>query len=205
MPSDEPSIERLIAAGRKDPAVLGELLERYRAILHLAAEAHIGPKLKVRCEAADLVQNTLLDAHKDFAAFSGSTEAEFSAWIKCIHRRNLADAIKQHVHVAGRTVLREEALLDPGTDSVCMSLDGIAGNESTPSQHVVKAERALQLAEILLALPEPQRRPICLRYVEGMKLDDIAAELGRSVGSVAGLIDRGLKTLRKTMSEQSWT
>jgi DNA-directed RNA polymerase specialized sigma24 family protein len=41
--------------------------------------------------------------------------------------------------------------------------------------------------------------------MEGLKLEAIAEELGRTVGSVAGLIDRGLTTLRKTMSEESWT
>ncbi|MGO9113373.1 MAG: sigma-70 family RNA polymerase sigma factor [Thermoguttaceae bacterium] len=205
MEPNEPSVECLIAQCRKEPAALGRLLERYRAILHLAAEAQIGPKLKVRCDASDLVQHTLIDAQRDFPAFAGSTEPEFSAWIKRIHRRNLADAIKRHVHAAGRTVLREEPLLDPRSDSVCMPLGGIVAVQSTPSQHVIKAERALRLAEILLSLPEVQRRAICMRHMEGLKLDAIAEELGRSVGSVAGLIDRGLTILRKTMSEQSWT
>jgi len=205
MEFNEPSIEDLIARGRKDPAALGQLLERYRAILHLAAEAQIGPKLRVRCDAHDLVQQTLIDAQKDFPAFLGCTEPEFSAWIKCIHRRNLADVIKRHVHAAGRTVLREEPLLNASSDSVCMPFAGVVGVQSTPSQHVIKAERALRLADILLSLPEPQRRAICLRHMEGMKLEAVAGELGRSVGSVAGLIDRGLAALRKTMSEQSWT
>ena len=205
MTPDEPSIEYLIAQGRKDPAALGQLLERYRAILHLAAEAQIGPKLRVRCDAADLVQLTLLDAQRDFPAFAGATEPEFSAWIKQIHRRNLADAIKQHVHAVGRTVLREEPLLDPRSNSVCGLFGGFMAAQSTPSQHVVKAERTLRLAEILLSLPEEQRRAICLRHLENLKLEAIATEMGRSVGSVAGLIDRGLTALRKTMSEQSWT
>ncbi len=201
----EPSIERLIALCRKDPSTLGQLLERYRAILHVAAEAQIGPKLKVRCDPSDLVQHTLIDAQRDFPAFAGSTEPEFLAWIKRIHRRNLADVIKRHVHAARRTVLREEPLLDPNSDSVCMPLGGLAAARSTPSQQVIKAERALRLAEILLTLPEAQRRAICLRHMEGSKLEAIAEELGRSVGSVAGLIDRGLTTLRKTMSQESWT
>jgi len=204
MASSEQSIEGLVAQCRREPAALGQLLERYRAILHLAAEAQIGPKLKVRCDASDLVQHTLIDAQKDFPAFVGSTEPEFSAWIKRIHRRNLADAIKRHVHAAGRTVLREEPLLAPSSDSVCLPLGGLADAQSTPSQHVVKAERAMRLAEILLTLPEVQRRAICLRHMEGFKLEAIAEELGRSVGSVAGLIDRGLATLRKTMSEELW-
>jgi len=205
MASDEPSIERLIAQGRKDPATLGQLLERYRAILHLAAEAQIGRRLKVRCDASDLVQNTLFDAQKGFPTFAGSTEPEFSAWIKQIHRRNLADAIKEHVRAAARTVRREERLLDPSNDSFIIPIGGLVAGQSTPSQHMIKAERALRLAEILLTLPETQRRAIFLRHIEGLKLEAIAEELGRTVGSVAGLIDRGLTTLRKTMSEESWT
>ena len=78
-----------------------------------------------------------------------------------------------------------------------MPLGGLAAAQSTPSQQVIKAERALRLAEILLSLPEAQRRAICLRHMEGLKLEAIAEELGRSVGSVAGLIDRGLRLCAK--------
>ena len=113
--------------------------------------------------------------------------------------------IKRHVHAAGRTVLREEPLLDPRSDSACLPLGGIMAAQSSPSQHVIKAERALRLAEILLSLPDAERRAVCLRHMESLKLDAIANELRRSVGSVAGLIDRGLAALRKGMCEESWT
>jgi RNA polymerase sigma-70 factor (ECF subfamily) len=204
MAPDPPTIDSLIQAARTDSAALGHLLERYRAILHLAAEAQIGPKLRVRCDASDLVQQTMIDAQKDFPSFAGCTEAEFSAWIKRIHRHNLSDALKQHFHAAGRTVLREEPLLSPNSDSACIPLAGLVAGDSTPSRQVAKAEQALRLAEILRSLPEVQRRAICLRHLQGWKLDAIAQELDRPLGSVAGLIDRGLKALRKLMSEGSW-
>jgi RNA polymerase sigma-70 factor (ECF subfamily) len=179
-------------------------LERYRAILHLEAEAQIGPKLKVKCDASDLVQNTLTDACEGFPVFKGSTEPQFSAWIKRIHHHNLDDAIKRYAKAARRAVDREVPIAsDSGSSRVLIG--ALAAAQSTPSQHVIKAERDLRLAEKIDSLPEWPRRAICLRFMKGMKLEAVAEELGRTVGSVAGLIDRGLKTLRKTMSEESWT
>lgn len=195
-------VDQLIEAAHENPEQLGELLECYRSALLLVARGQLGRRIASRCSSSDVVQQTLAEAGQSFAQFRGTSEAEFSAWIKRIHRRNLRDAIRRNLADI-RDVRREVPLASPDdTVSFCW-YEPIAG-QSTPSQAVVKGEKALRLAEIIESLPEMQREAVRLRHVEGWPVEQIARELGRSVAATAGLIKRGLQKMRERMSEESW-
>ena len=58
------------------------------------------------------------------------------------------------------------------------------------------------MAEILAELPEAQRRAIELHHLRGMPLAEIADELGSTKAAVAGLLHRGLKTLRTRLEDR---
>src|SRR5229473_2538099 len=70
---------RLARAGA-GPA-LGQLLELYRNYLSLLARLQIGRRLQGKVDASDLVQETFLRAHRDFAQFRGNSEEEFWSWM----------------------------------------------------------------------------------------------------------------------------
>ena len=69
-------------------------LDRFRDYLRLLARLHMGAGLKARVDPSDLVQETLLDAHKGRAQFKGTTDAELMAWLRTTLAHNLADAAK---------------------------------------------------------------------------------------------------------------
>ena len=52
-----------------------------------------------------------------------------------------------------------------------------------------------------LELPEAQREVIVLHHLQGLKLAEVAAEIGRSESAVAGLLFRGLKNLHSLLGE----
>ncbi len=149
------------------------------------------------------MQQTLAEICRTFPQFSGSTEPEFSAWIKCAHRHNLEDAIRKHV-LAGKQSLRKERRLDVGDDTVSFYWKEPVADQSTPSQGMIRGEKALQLAAHLQTLPELQREAVRLRDLEGRPVEEIAQELDRSLAATAGLIKRGLNALRSDMSASSW-
>jgi len=62
-----------------DNAALGQLLEQYRNYLALLARLQIGRRLQGKVDAADLVQETFLKAHRDFGQFRGASEGSWSA------------------------------------------------------------------------------------------------------------------------------
>ena len=78
------------------------------------------------------------------------------------------------------------------------------GNETSPSQRLIKGETALRFAELLETLPEMQREAVRWKLLEGRRIDEIAEILGRSLAATAGLFKRGLAKLRESMSEESW-
>src|SRR5215831_16232476 len=93
--SEGPDPEELLLLARagSSPA-LGQLLELYRNYLALLSRLQIGRRLQGKVEAADLVQETFLRAHRDFAQFRGSTEEQFVGWLRQILARNLVNQVR---------------------------------------------------------------------------------------------------------------
>ena len=60
----------------------------------------------------------------------------------------------------------------------------------------------LKMAEAVENLPESQREAIRLHYLEGLKLSEVAEITGKSSGAVAGLLHRGMKTLRQQLADR---
>ncbi len=203
MPETSLRVETIVAEARKDGSALGRLFERYRPFLLMVARQRIGPRLAVRSDASDIVQQTLEEAYQAFPMFQGTSEPEFSAWIKRIHDRNLAEAVRKHIHVAKQSIDKERPMagLD-GSASFCWWEP--AANQTTPSQRMIKGEEALRLTAILESLPEMQREAVRLRHLEGWPVEQIARELDRSVPATAGLIKRGLRAMREKVQEGSW-
>lgn len=196
-------LQRLIAESRIDAQAVDRLLEQYRPVLKLIAEQMIGSGLRRREDASDIVQRTVLEAYAAFAQFHGGTEAEFSSWLKQILRRNVSNLVRDN-RAAKRDVRREQYL--DATDNSC-SVMWIqpAGRGSTPSQRVIEAEAALNLAIALEKLPEQQRTAVRMRHLEGRGIDEIAATMQKTPAAVAGLIRRGMHLLRETMAaDTSW-
>ena len=50
--------------------------ERFRSYLLLLARVRLDPRLRPKFDASDVVQQTLLEAHRDLAQFRGRTVAE---------------------------------------------------------------------------------------------------------------------------------
>jgi RNA polymerase sigma-70 factor, ECF subfamily len=203
MPEDKSQVDELIRAARADGEALGRLFDRYRPFLKLIAQHEIGPKLAVRADASDAVQQTFAEAHQAFPNFAGSTEPEFSAWIQRIHYHNLGDLVQKHVLTEKQSLRQEQRLDGPdATASFCWMEP--AANQSPPLQGMIKGERALRLAGLIESLPEMQLEAVRLRYIEGWAVEKISQQLDRSLSATAGLLKRGLKSLRGKMSEGSW-
>src|SRR5688500_10766023 len=84
------SLAELIERCRRgDGPARERLFETYRPYLHLIAQGQLGRHLRAKCDASDLVQQTLLEAHRDFGNFQGGVEAELLAWLRRILAHNL--------------------------------------------------------------------------------------------------------------------
>jgi RNA polymerase sigma-70 factor (ECF subfamily) len=175
-------------------------LEKHRSYLKILADMDLNPRLRAKEAVSDVVQLTLMQAHQDFAGFRGSTEAELRAWLKVILSNKLINLAKRYT--AQKRDIRREISLDRRLqESAAKIVAEPAADQTTPSQQTMRQERAEQLADAMANLLEDARTALILKHVHGWKVIEIAEHLGRSPDAVAGLLRRGLKTLRRTMQD----
>ena len=72
-----------------------------------------------------------------------------------------------------------------------------ADTETTASQN----EQLLRLAAALARIPDAQREAVVLHHLQEWPLAEVAEQLGRSESAVAGLLHRGLKSLRRMLED----
>jgi RNA polymerase sigma-70 factor, ECF subfamily len=195
------TIDELLVAARQDPTALGELLESYRGRLMRKAEKQL-TRLQRRCDAADFVQQTLAEAFDGFAGFVGSSEPEFSAWINAIFKHVNGSAVRVHIQAQKRSITKE-AFIRQSHGSVSCGTE-LASDESTPSTRLMRGEKTACVVRLLELLPERQAAALRLRFYGKLSMRDLARVLGTTELAAAGLIKRGLQTLRQRLTEFSW-
>ena len=177
-------------------------LDQYRSYLMLLADLQLNPQLKVKEGASDIVQQTMLEAHRDFAGFRGKTDAELRAWLKMILTHNL-QSVAKHYGRDKPAAGREVSLQDQLEQSSALLHRQLVADQTSPSMKLMKQERVDQLADALLKLLDDERSAVVLKYYHNWSNAEIAQHLGRTQEAVAGLLRRGLKKLRNYLSEES--
>jgi RNA polymerase sigma-70 factor (ECF subfamily) len=167
----------------------------------MLAELHLGGRGGAKLDASDIVQQTLLDAHRGRDQFRGRTEAEMAAWLRRILACNLADAARalaREKRDAGR-----ERSLEMRLEASSVQLESwLAANQSSPSERAERNERVLQLVDALAKLPWANRQALVMRHCQGLSLGEISIQLGRTPAAIAGLLKRGLAELRTILPDE---
>ena len=199
MPQASRTPEELLEQARSgDLESFGQLLSQYRNYARLLARTLIGTTLRLRLDPSDLVQETFLEAHRDFPRFDGSTERELLAWLRRILARNLADQARRQK--AGLRDYRRQVSLEAMLDrSSARMQQALAAVVSSPSAAAAQREQAVLLADALADLPPDYREVIILRNLERLRFEEVAARMGRSPGAVRMLWTRALERLSRAL------
>lgn len=184
-----------------DRDALGQLLELYRNYLTLLGRLELGRRLNSKVDPADLVQETFLEAQRDFAQFQGNSEKELISWLRQILVSNLLNLVRHYLGTKRRDVrLERELALDVDSSSQLLGALPVSPH-SSPSQQASRREQAVLLANALEKLPEHYREVIVLRHLQGLKFPEIAQQMERTVDSVEKLWARALIRLRRLLEE----
>jgi RNA polymerase sigma-70 factor (ECF subfamily) len=189
----------IIRARRGSGDSLGRLLQMYRNYLMVLAGTQIERRLQPRMSPSDIVQETMLRAHANFAQFRGASEPELIGWLRQILVNNLAKFVEQHVLAARRDVRREVSIerLGQALEQSTIQLAALlpAGSRS-PSAAAQQREEAVLLADRLAMLAPDYREVLMLRNLQGLPFETIAQQMGRSVSATRMLWLRAIDKLK---------
>ncbi len=169
--------------------------DRFRPALVLWAKCQMPAWLRGKLDPVDLVQQTLLEAHAAREPFSGRSDLETLGYLRRALSNNLIDATRKFAR--DRADVAQD---DCGHSSVRMA-DWLAADHTSPSERAARNEAFERLAGALAELPDAQRVAVEMRYLQKLKVADIARLMDRSEGAVSLLLHRAVSALRDVLTD----
>ena len=178
---------------------LGHVLGTCRAYLLAVANAECPDDLGGKVAPSDLVQQTLLEAHRDFGQFDGQRREHMLAWLNQIFRNNMLNAIRQYRSTAMRQVSREisTAELPEETDPHLEPDDSSPG----PSSWAIAQEESWLLEQALARLPDDYRQAVTLRNWHQLSFVEVGSLMQRSPEAARKLWTRAIKLLQAELKD----
>ena len=149
-------------------------------------ERRLGSALRARLEIDDLVQETHFQAWRNIDRFEWRGRQEAGSWFKRIAEFAILNAVRKlsrHdvVYIADK--LPESAV------------------EPTALRELRRQERFERLRKALAELPDDYRQAVLLVRVEGLRVREAAARMGRTPKAVTHLILRAVAMLRTAFGD----
>ena len=173
---------------------LGRLLEQSRRHLLALASRGLDARAQPRESPSDVVQQTFLEAQRDFRQFGGNEPGQLQRWLERILRTTLADLRNRHRRQR-RRVDRERPIPDrnqPGYQALAADLP-------SPPDEAAAREETERLAQALNKLPEHYRRVIELRSLQQRPFAEVAGVLQVSEDAARMRWFRAVDALRQEM------
>lgn len=200
--------ELLRAAQAGDAAARSELLAECRQWLAPQACLTLESWLQPKVDASDLLQQTMLEVHRNLVDFRGASEGEWRAWLRQVLEHNAANYVRHYRGTAKRQQRLEVPLAGAaigGRSDDDFRLHRGAADPSDPaprpSQAVQLRERHAQVARALGQLSEDHRQVILLRQFERLAFEEIATRMNRSRAAVQMMWMRALAKLQILLGE----
>jgi RNA polymerase sigma-70 factor (subfamily 1) len=177
-------------------------LARYRRYLSTRARLlRLDPRVRLRADESDLVQETLTRAAASQEPCRGRGERERLAWLERIQDRVVIDFWREH-HAGKRDVACERDFQNALSDSAAQWEANLADSAATsPDDRAQREELFLRVTAALQELPGEQRDVLLAVLVLHQTLQQAAEQLGKTRGQVAGLYHRGLSRLRRLLHD----
>lgn len=176
-----------------------QLLDYCRPLIRVAARRCFDKFLQQRFDASDIVQMTCMEAHAALPSFRGTSYPELLCWLQTILERTVSRV--RNEHLGTKRDVRREVVIDEGLSGLSFVWTSVGRADSGPSSKLILGETAILVAAALEQLSNEYRTVIELRFLDGMKLAEIAAHLQVTPGCVAGRLRRGLAMLHDSLPE----
>ena len=200
--------QAVLAAAKRDGVsehmqLFGDLLESYRSYLNRLVANRLQGALARRLDPSDIVQETMLAAHRDFNAFRGSSTAELAAWLKKILLNKLSSNVSRHYKLK-RDIRRDVSIEQPSCEgSNRVSPKQLVARTPSPSATVDKQEKWSAIENALERLPRRYAEIVRLRDYARASYQEIALQLEISANTARSLHVRAIGRLRKIVKQRS--
>ena len=203
MNADSSQLADWLALARQgDESARNRLFEACRSFVAVIARVQLNRRLQTKVDPSDLVQQSLLEAHRGFEKFRGGTPEEWLAWLKQIVQHNAMDADKHYRGTDRRDLRRERAINQPTISHADWSPPDPG---PSPSQVLSNAEQEIRVAVAIEALAEDYRQVIVLRNLERLSFDEVAERMNRTRGACQMLWMRAVEQLRTELKPRGST
>jgi RNA polymerase sigma-70 factor (ECF subfamily) len=182
----------LVAARCGSADALGRVLEICRQYLLLIANQKLEAELRGKIGASDIVQDTFLEAQRDFGRFQGRTEEELLAWLRRILLNNLANVTRHYRDTEKRRIAREIHLTAAPPAELA---NGLIAPCQSPGSVLLAGEQDETLHRAVDRLPEPARQVIHWRNYDRLPFEEIGRRLDRSAEAARKVWVRALEQL----------
>jgi RNA polymerase sigma-70 factor (ECF subfamily) len=172
-----------LAAGDRD--AMAPLVERHHRRLYRIALGY----LREREDSLDVVQEAFVKVFQTAPRWDGSADA--GPWLSRVTVNLSIDRWRRNKR-RGQTF---SPLLEGD------HLDALKDTRPAPDRGLLHRDAGSKVDLALRALPERQRAVVVLRHYQELSLEEIAATLGISLGTVKSSLHRALHRMRETLAE----
>ncbi len=173
---------------RRLDTLLEEHLPRLQAYVHL----EIGERLRRREDTFDLLQSVCREVLQDADRFEFQGEAAFRSWLYKQALHKIVNKARFH-QAARRDVRRDDLPADVSSGGAI--LEELYGTLCSPTQHAIGQEARQSLERAFERLAPEQREAVVLKRIVGLDYEEIAEQMGKTVGAVRVLVHRGVARL----------
>lgn len=178
--------ELIARAARGDEGAIGQLYDRYGAVLYAVAYRIVGQ----RADAEEVVLEAFAQAWREAPRFEGG-RGSVAAWLTMIGRSRALDLVRARTR---RDRITATAAADRPEAPPAMS-----EFRPDPAGALDQDERRQQVRQALDTLSPPQRQAIELAYFEGLSQSEIAERLQEPLGTVKTRVRLGMQKLRECL------
>lgn len=174
-----------------DPEERGRRLEAHRRYLLLVANKEIAPGLRAKGGASDLVQETMLEAHRDLDQFSGQSPSELKGWLRRILRNNVANFVRRY-RVSGKRRVECEVALEG---------DVLASTTPSPGEAAIRSELNARIERARSRLTERERNVLEWHIDDQCDWKTIGQRIGGSADMARKICSRAMKRLQNEVCD----
>jgi RNA polymerase sigma-70 factor (ECF subfamily) len=200
-PDSDTTQQLLLQAEGGNPQAVNKLLERHRQALRRMVAARMDRGMVQRVDASDIVQETLIEAHRRLSDYIHDGSMPFHLWLRQIAKDRLIDAHRRN-RAQRRDVGREHALHAAPTGQSSLDLAAqLCDMELTPAAQALRKELEGRFWSALARLDDADREIVLMRHQEQLGNGEVA-ELLQLTPAAAGMrYLRAIRRLRSALGE----